>query len=360
MSWRSLLFTPSLEDAAAKYFHDRELRRAPYGVMKEKAVVRTLRQYFDRLPISQEDLLSHAKTRIADGISNRTVDIELGLLSRICRHNGVDIRWKRLPKKPVRRIRILRPFEKRRLLLVAYSKPRWKYSRLMLQFIWNTGMRIGEVHQLHWDDVEMRGRILHVTESKTVHGKGRIIPINEVLENVLLELAEDRVNHLVFPVSRIMTAWYSMCKAAKIKGYSPHMGRHQVATELLSSPDVSPETVRQLLGWKDFAMFNTYAHIVLSFKRQAVDLLCNSRYTLPTSEDVSPTPKKQRIKRMAAHDDDWLPPRDSNPDMLIQSQNAVCGGRKLLTPRDLMARLSEHNPSMKVRYGSHSRKSIAA
>ena len=90
------------------------------------------------------------------GISNRTVNMEIGWLARLLKRAK---RWhlvadeiKPLPEK--RDVgRALSREQKLRLIEVAARKPEWQLARLAAIVALNTTMRASEIRALQWKDV---------------------------------------------------------------------------------------------------------------------------------------------------------------------------------------------------------------
>ena len=91
---------------------------------------------------------------------------------------------------------------------------------------------------------------------------------------------------------------------------------------LAENPNVCEQTIRALAGHVSKQMLERYRHIRREAKQEAIAALERSRpENLTVVGTRMGTISEQREKRNSQVTESvWLPPRDSNPDMLIQSQ----------------------------------------
>ena len=117
------------------------------------------------------------------------------------------------------------------------------------------------------------------------------------------------------PVQSWTHAWRTALKAAGIR-YRWHDLRHTFISILAENPMVSEGTIKALAGHVSKKMLERYSHIRANAKREAIAALVSARVgtklgTISEDETRAGSQVAEKI---------WLPPRDSNPDMLIQSQ----------------------------------------
>lgn len=142
--------------------------------------------------ISTDSILAYVGHRKQAGASNRTVNMEVGILRRILKRARL---WARVSDDirplPERHNvgRALSYEDKVRLRKLAESKPEWNVARLAMMLALNTTMRACEIRGLQWRDVDFIERTLTVHRSKTEAGE-RIIPINQDAWDAILELRE--------------------------------------------------------------------------------------------------------------------------------------------------------------------------
>jgi len=156
---------------------------------------------------------------------------------------------------------------------VTYSD----YLAPMVLLSLNTGLRRGELLNLHWDNVDLERAVLTVVGDTAKSGKTRHIPLNIVAVNLLKNWKLDtRGHHLVFTNTKtgkafgeIKKAWISFLKLAQIKNFRWHDMRHHFASKLVMA-GVDLNTVRELLGHADIKMTLRYAHLAPEHKANAV------------------------------------------------------------------------------------------
>jgi integrase len=140
--------------------------------------------------------LAYIRQRKAKGLSNTTVNMEVGILRRILKRAK---RWHlvedEIPHLPERRDigRALRPEEKLHLLKLAQSKPEWETAYLAAVLALNTTMRGCEIKELRWCDIDFMERSLVIRRSKTLAGE-RLIPLNADAYAAVLRLRERAQN----------------------------------------------------------------------------------------------------------------------------------------------------------------------
>jgi integrase/recombinase XerC len=132
------------------------------------------------------------------------------------------------------------------------------WERAMLVLLLSTGMRLGELVDLRWDDI--RG-----TEA-TVHGKGakqRVLALGEAALGALRELPQK--GPFVFPMGHSAIR-YRLDKLGERTGvaYHPHQIRHTFAHALARS-GISTEILSELLG---HSSLQTTAIYLRAFRRE--------------------------------------------------------------------------------------------
>jgi len=150
----------ALPEALNRYLADRSAYVAEPSDRSESDHAKPLREYFGAMPIgriSTELILAYIRHRKEKGISNTTVNMEIGILRRVLKRAK---RWQlvadEIPHLPERRDigRALAPDEKLRLLRIASSRPEWETAYLASVLALNTTMRGCELKQLRWRNVD--------------------------------------------------------------------------------------------------------------------------------------------------------------------------------------------------------------
>jgi len=255
--------------------------------------------------LSGEDLAAYQTRRKREGVSNRTVNLELGVLRSILRRYRMweaiaeDVDFLTESESPGR---ALTHEEETRLLNVA-SKSRCRSLYPVIMLAINTGMRASEIRGLTWVQVDFLAKSLMVGKSKTAAGTGRIIPLNPRAVTVLTHwrglFPGAEAEHYVFPhekyglagkdrkqcayeivpsepMHRWKVAWESARKAAKVSCRF-HDLRHTFISRLAES-QASDSTVMALAGHVSRAMMERYSHIRMEAKRRAVDDLSGTDF----------------------------------------------------------------------------------
>ena len=129
-----------------------------------------------------------------------------------------------------------------------------------------TGMRRGELFNLHWQDIDLTGQLLTVVGAGAKSAQSRHIPLHTEALAVLTNWQRQRGD-----VGRVFTgrhgrlvkidkAWRTVLRDAKIDGFRFHDLRHSFASSLIQK-GVSPYVVQKLLGQSSLAMTERYMHL---------------------------------------------------------------------------------------------------
>jgi len=184
-------------EAVDRYLVDRHTRVEAKSHRTETDHAKLLRDYFGTTSVARirvEAILAYIRARKEKGISNTTVNMELGILRRILKRakswHLVADDCRPLPER--RDIgRALKHEDKLRLLKVAAGKPEWQLARLAATLALNTTMRGCEIRGLRWRDVDLLGQTVTVRRSETKTDAGhRLIPLNSNSWSAILELRE--------------------------------------------------------------------------------------------------------------------------------------------------------------------------
>jgi len=290
-----LPFTQALD----RYLADREPHVTSRSHRSESDHAKPLCRYFGTVPLARittDIILVFIRERKDAGISNTTVNMEIGILRRVLkrakRWQLVGDELKRLPER--RDIgRALARDEKLRLLKVAASRPEWQVANCAAIIALNTTMRGCEIRGLRWRDIDLMDRSLTIRRAKTQAGE-RVIPLNSDALRAIMELRERAKGYFgddlkpdwyvlphaegyskpdpTLPVQGWRTAWRNLTKEAGLLGLRFHDMRHHAITELAES-QASDQTIMAIAGHVSLRMLAHYSHIRLQAKRQALDAL---------------------------------------------------------------------------------------
>ena len=185
----------------------------------------------------------------------------------------------RTPKTSKRLPRHLRPGETEELLEVGgRSGPLPTRDRALLELLYATGLRVGELVSLEWPDLDLAGRVLRVVGKG---GKERMVPFGRPAADALRQwladweavraraaTSEDREEPLFLnargtrltdrSVRRILNR--AVDDAALSSGVHPHTLRHSFATHLLEA-GADLRTIQELLGHSSLSTTQKYTHV---------------------------------------------------------------------------------------------------
>ncbi len=215
------------------------------------------------------------KTERLKTISPVTVNIELRTLRASL---NTALRWGLLQSNP---------FTKQKLVSVPEASPIF-FSKADFQTLLNTikegwlkeivvfatltGLRRGEIVNLHWSDVDLPRKTITVQSSptfKTKNGKKRIVPLNDTALYILKSKANKTMPEIVFSLNEkpIFPEWLSHkfkyyvyeCKFREDRLHF-HSLRHTFASWLVQD-GVSIYAVKELLGHSDVKTTQVYSHL---------------------------------------------------------------------------------------------------
>ena len=314
-------------EAADRYLDGRRLELAEQSYAKEQYLLVAPRKFFGATSLAQiaaEDLINYRGERAKQGVTSTSINMEVGVLRRILKRAK---RW-HLPAddlKPLkerhRTGRVLTPEQKKRLLKIANSKPKWFKANVAQILALNTTMRGCEIKGLRWRDVDLIEQTLTIRRDTTKTDAGeRVIPLNANAMAAILEIyrnAKDEggaePEHHLFPACENgkidptrrqrswRTAWRRLtraincpacdlqqdpgkicrsqrCKADISSVKSPTEGlrfhdlRHHAITELAET-QASDQTIMSIAGHVSPRMLAHYSHVRMEAKRKALDTL---------------------------------------------------------------------------------------
>jgi integrase len=157
--------------------------------------------------LTENRIRAYIKTRLSERVSGRTINMELGELSRAIGHPWSDL-WPKVRKLEERKdVGRALSLEEQSRLLVALESSESPLLGPIVRVALLTGMRSGEILSLSWGQVDLLSRVLTVGRAKSSCGTGRAIPINEQLAEVFAShrvwftahFGEPRPEYYLFP-----------------------------------------------------------------------------------------------------------------------------------------------------------------
>jgi len=252
--------------------------------------------------LTEARMRSYIAQRLAAGVSGRTVNMEVGELSRAIGKRWSEL-WPNVRKLEERKDvgKALTPQEEYNLVAAAWAS-KSPFLGPFVSIALMTGMRSGEILGLKWGQVDLQQSIVTVGQAKTRAGTGRLIPMNEDLETIFEDHAEwyeanvgvIQADYHLFPIRRVgslydpltrmvdLTAAWDLARIRAGVDCRFHDLRHCAATKMAEA-GVSESTMLALMGHMSRAMLERYSHIRMAAKRSAVEALTVKR---PTAEEV--------------------------------------------------------------------------
>jgi integrase len=281
----------TVSDVVKPYLEGYGLNHRPQSVLFARGRLAQVKRLLGAVILSdltEERIKAYIRQRQGDGASGRTVNMELGELSRAIGHPW-SILWPKVRKLEERKDvgRALSPEEQGRLL-AGLEQRRTPHLQTLIPVLLLTGMRAGEALSLTWGQADLMGQTLTVGRAKTSSGTGRAIPINDDLARILAahrqwfedRFGEPQPDQYLFPWGKPLPSdptrhatdiTWGWDKLRKDTGVSCrlHDLRHTFATKLAEN-GVSESTMLALMGHMSRSMLERYSHIRMAAKRDAV------------------------------------------------------------------------------------------
>jgi len=245
------------------------------------------RRLFEITPVlvaEYRDRLKHEITIRNKPRSNGSVRRHLAVLSHILNVAVKEFGWMqenpimkvKKPKEASGSIRFLSQEERERLLKACReSSNLFLYPVTILAL--STGMRQGEIMNLHWSDVDLHnGRIILL---KTKNKESRRVPLGKTPLQMMRDLNKVRRKDtaLLFPSNEnpkrpmdLRFPWEKALRVAGIENFRFHDCRHSAASELAMN-GASLAEIAEILGHKTLAMVKRYAHLSESHTAKVVE-----------------------------------------------------------------------------------------
>jgi integrase len=259
----------------------------------KKSEPRHYRGYFNSLKacfggrtlaeITPKLIVEYKARRYAAGLKPASINRELASLKKA--FNLAVREWEWCRENPVSKVSMEQENNQRDRWLSVEEEPRllqgckpWLHD--LVTFALHTGMRMGEISELTWREVDFNRRTVMVVRSK--NGERRTIPINETVLSVLRQKSKVRSlrSDLVFcsqtftsmEAGHLRRSFRVALGKARIDDFHFHDLRHTFATRLVQA-GVDLYKVQRLLGHKSPIMTQRYAHHYPESLRDGVEIL---------------------------------------------------------------------------------------
>jgi len=218
----ALPITAVRSDHFARYRDKRLLQVSGSSVHRELSLLRHCFEVARRewgLPIKQNPVADVTMPETARARTRRATDAELELLRSHCTHQML-----------------------------------WQIITIAIE----TGMRRGEIINVHWDHIDWELMTLHIPTTK--NGHPRTIPLTETAVETFQ--AMPKTDDRVFPMSgnAVRLAWERLKKKAGIEDLRFHDLRHEAVSRFFEMGLSVPE-VALISGHRDLRMLHRYTHL---------------------------------------------------------------------------------------------------
>ena len=285
-----------VDDVVTTYLKHYPINHRPKSVLFAEGRLSHVRRLLGTvlLPdLTESRIRDYIQTRLDESVSGRTINMELGELSRAL-DKPWSVLWPKVRKLEERKDvgKALSPDEERRLLDALDEQTSPNRSQTLSTFVrvaLMTGMRATEITTLTWGQIDFSREVITVGRAKTANGTGRQIPMSRDLFHVLAAHAEwftarfgsAKPEDYIFPAGKptpndpknhitdVTGAWDALRKRAGVS-CRLHDLRHTAATKLAEN-GVPESTMLSLMGHMSRAMLERYSHIRMQAKREAVE-----------------------------------------------------------------------------------------
>lgn len=297
--------TPCFEDLAAEWLRKKAdsvkfTTVCAYRTILEKRLIAAFGGCHD---VTAEAVQRRIREGHAAGLSRKTLRDEVAVLRQVLRYGhrvyGLPSPdWEvTLPREGLRkRLPLLTIADHRKLLAYLVKRPTPANIGVMIAL--TTGLRVGEVLGLRWEDADLRGgtieinrtvsRIYHAEAHRSTRLEGapktrsseRIVPIGRELRAALRAVQKAEGAEAVYIVGgganpkdpqAYRDMYYRLLRRVGIKPIVFHGLRHSFATRCIES-GADVKTVSSILGHSNVATtMNLYVHPTDDQKRRCID-----------------------------------------------------------------------------------------
>lgn len=271
---------PKIEQFADKYLSRRVHLRSH---IRDDLSVRTLLARFRGKTlggIKSSDVEDYILARKKDKVSNATINRELACLKHMY---NLAIKWGDAIKNPVKDVKFLEEPPGRTRFLYQEEASRLiqccnSYIHPIVFTALNTGMRLGEILALTWDQVYIDQTINPYIElRKTKNNKSRFVPLNDDMIELLSGIARNVDDHVFLgpnakPLKSIKKGFKNALKKAGIANFRFHDLRHTFASHFVMRSGDLP-TLKAILGHSSMKMVERYTHLAESHINKQINNL---------------------------------------------------------------------------------------
>ena len=196
------------------------------------------------------------------------------------------------------------------------------HIRAIVTVALHTGMRLGEILNLRWQDLDFSSGFILVRDSK--NGQARQVPMDSMISTVLRSWPRLSDQDIVFTsvmtggrIVDVRTGFLNSCKRAELTDLHFHDLRHTFASQfVMAGGDLY--ILKDILGHKSLAMTTRYSHLSPTYKIKAIDRM-NTLWAGTSPRSVRPKcfwtirPSQRRHKLPTRTDLNRSPPLPTRP-----------------------------------------------
>ncbi|MDP4039451.1 MAG: tyrosine-type recombinase/integrase [Candidatus Pacearchaeota archaeon] len=235
-----------------------EIKLRKYSSETEKSYINTIKNYLSTRKTPREYLLSY---------SHKTKSTMRGVYFALKFFHENVLNEKFTEKIPLAKNSLKLPIvlNKEEVNSIINSSKNTKH-RLVLMFLYYAGLRLDEVRNLNWDDLDFERKLIHIKKAKG--DKERVVFLHDNIINFINNNGKGD-NGLIFISERgnkyhKRTIQYILKNASRIaqisKKATPHTLRHSFATHLLEA-GADIRYIQKLLGHKNLQTTQIYTHV---------------------------------------------------------------------------------------------------
>ena len=176
--------------------------------------------------------------------------------------------------EPVDPDKYFRPEEVENLIKVArVLDQKWRKLPALIVLGFHTGLRVGNLLDLKWHDIDLEARTATVAVTK--NGRPHIAPLTDRCLEELLRLRKGQPDERVFKSYlndkpfNYRTLWGKVCKEAGYEGRTFHWLRHGCGSALASA-GVAQAQIMQVMGHRTLVASARYIHSNVDDRRDVV------------------------------------------------------------------------------------------
>ncbi|MFC2161580.1 tyrosine-type recombinase/integrase [Acidobacteriota bacterium] len=289
----------------------------------DRSCIKYMKNFFgDKylVELTSEDIEKFKKEKLKTGVQKSTVNRYLAILRKMF---NLAKEWGNFPEDKKIRIQLLNEGDNRKERILTEDeeqrlmKTSSKRVKSVVFFALNTGMRLREILNIKWSQIDLDAGYIRVENTKS--GRNRLVGINSPLLQKLQKLrSKNTQSPYVYtnpgtkkPYGDMRNGFQGACKRADIKGLRFHDLRHTFASRLVER-GIDLITVKDLLGHSTVRMTERYTHSSQLSKRKAVEILAQTpAEKVNNPEAASRIRHVEELERWRARQDSNLRPSDS-------------------------------------------------